>query len=308
MRYVGLVAEESSVASKQRHSYPMMIVIQQMPQHVRRVQFDIGSSSISSGDSGDGFSLSPTTLFGRLGSFFSGLLNFPPPTPRGEQDTVQGLYNTQEGADVCGAFSAIDGLDGAQVINEGFQANCAFTSKALDDGGQVIDFPFEFKFFGAETGFSKGVLTTNGALLFVDEVFEICDFNASPIQLGDSDIEAVRGIPRIQFAKSDLEIQEGDKVVLLATSESMIISYEPVDSFGATGSTNAQLELYPNGDFDIRWGDVTLIRALSAGAESEDLQLATPANLASGTFDSVGVESVPSNLSNLCLAFFAPRA
>lgn len=193
----------------------------------------------------------------------------------------------------CGSFASISGT-GVEILSN---PSNQFISVVI---------PFTFPVLGT-SGVTSVTVTSNGSILLDNSAASPA--GPLPIMLGDSGDAA---IPRIQALQTSLD---GGNVYAQATANSFIVSWETMDLVGFEDQTslNFQVELFDNGDFDIRWGSSLLINlplispTFGAGVEDESLGFASPA--VGELFDMDGIQGLRPIIpfpGGECNAFRAP--
>lgn len=220
-------------------------------------------------------------------------------------------YTVQSGVPVCGTFTSIAdvGTDLLTTFDSTVLPQSPFYT--LNEGvTPSIPLGFTFKPFGLGPGYTTITVNTNGSIYFGEPILPQLNNGIYPIVAAPlaADPET---FPRISVVQSDLDLSNNGSVFVYNTGSSFIVSYEDADFFGlGITRVNAQVELFPTGAFEIRWGDITQTINFSAGIEDETLlglhsNPAMPAVLGD-FFDAQGVTSGGIVPSNQCTAFELP--
>ena len=160
----------------------------------------------------------------------------------------------------AGTYASIQGVPGA--------AQLAVIS-ACDDCVETVPLSFSFPWFG--TNLTSITVSSNGAIIMDASTGNLC-CSAWALDDGQAGGAPVLAAPvdRISVVQEDLDPQ-GMNVWMLDTGVSMIISYEAVSWFPgpASGSVEAQVELFANGAIEVRFGAiVTLANNFVCGTTS----------------------------------------
>jgi hypothetical protein len=204
----------------------------------------------------------------------------------------------------CGTFSPIGSDPAATPVV--FTASGG-TFPANDDGFTLITLPRPFPAFGDDSISTIG-LSTNGAFTLdgtLTSFVNVLPARALPIStINNPNTDA--SVPRISFAQEDLII---NATFTVDKGTSFVISYDNAAFFNSVAQTaQVQVELFDNGDFDIRWGlllpDDDFI-AVGIEDETRVPPVAIPASLgaffnADGITVGAGTVNMP---QNRCLAF-----
>lgn len=174
----------------------------------------------------------------------------------------------------CDAYAPIGGTPGATLL-------AGITNS--DDASQLVALPFTFMFYG-DTPFNDVRVNSNGGLVFSGSTGSQC-CSAYPIQVG-----AFPDYPVLQVVKEDLDPGDYGDVWYRDNGGSVTISWEGVAFWANTGQANGQVELWPNGDFEVRWSNTAGDSFDDISSGGEDATHAPPwASPVTGTgWDAVG--------------------
>lgn len=183
----------------------------------------------------------------------------------------------------CSAFSSISGNASSTVLS---------TVSNADDTTEVVALPFTFNWYG-DTPVNNITVSSNGEINLNGSTSSNC-CSADPVEIGGSIT-----YPRIALAQEDLDPGNttASNIYALDTGTSFIIEYNIVPFFPNNGEVNTQVELYPNGELEIRWGTGdTVGNTIAAGVE-DDTRLVPAATPVTGApFASNGTTSTfPTN-------------
>lgn len=225
----------------------------------------------------------------------------PPPVPRGEQTTGPGPYTVTDNVADCGTFQPLRPLFDAGTSGIVDLTTLPTESTAVPSWKRVC----EFRQYGdAAPGFPE-VSINQAANIALFNPTTIISFWAYGFGLDFSDANA--------------------DAFFWNTGSSCIASFETVNIDPGNGQINVQVELYPNGDFDIRWGTFeignTILDIAEVYAGINSFAPNRPAAPAIGPgFDSDGTSygvdnpNLPTGstntldkVQNTCNAFFATR-
>lgn len=212
----------------------------------------------------------------------------------------------------CGSFTSI-----ASTGTQLGMSNC-------DDCYEEVTLPFGFPWLGGPEQTSM-IISSNGFVYFVDG--NECRTNtrrsfccsALPITSFTETQRKSYQPRRISLIQEDINPLETGEVYTLDTGSSFIVSFEDVNFYPNSSDirVNAQLELWPNGDVELRWGDGSLTASgvqekIAAGLEDHlvlscdgEGTVAVPAPNAA--FDSNGI-AWTAYPSNECVRFSAEPA
>lgn len=192
----------------------------------------------------------------------------------------------------CSAYATISGDPGAVLLG---------TVSACDDCTELVALPFTFNWYG-DTAISAVRVSSNGQININsgDTSSNCC--SADAVEVGGAYTQ-----PRIAVAQEDIDPGDYGDVYALDTGSSFIVDFAGTAFFANAGELNAQVELFPNGDVEVRWGFIDAAgNALAAGVEDDTRAppAATPATGA-GFTGAPGVALDGSLLSNQCRRFTA---
>ncbi len=147
----------------------------------------------------------------------------------------------------AGTYASIQGVPGASLLTG---------VSSCDDCTEAVPLSFSFPWFG--NNLTSITVSSNGAIIMDASTGSLC-CSAWALDDGQAGGAPVLTTPvdRISVAQEDLD-PAGMNVWMLDTGVSMIISYEAVSWFPgpATGSVEAQAELFANGAIEIRFGAI----------------------------------------------------
>ena len=228
----------------------------------------------------------------------------PIPT-RGEEATTLGPYTVTNDVADCGTFQAL------RPLLEAGTAGIVDLTMLEADATDATPVPSwtvacDFRQYGEPVLGSNEILISQAGVIQVNNPSGLIRFVQKTNEFGMDYTEAKA------------------KAYFWNTGSSCIVSFETVDMSVIGGEINAQIELYPNGDFDIRWGSFEIGSAGldTAGITSSDTSGDRPPAPAIGPgFDSDGVSFGASTLDaligsttntldkvqNTCNAFFSKR-
>jgi len=152
-----------------------------------------------------------------------------------------------------GTFAPIGALPGA-VLLAGVSS--------CDDCTEVVTLPFTFPWYGGALNVTQVNVSSNGSInLGPGAAASLC-CSAWALDNGQAGGTPVPGqqVARIDVLQEDLDpAGTGGNIYALSLGTSFIISYESVSFYPgpASGSVNAQVELFVTGDIEIRIGTVT---------------------------------------------------
>ena len=192
----------------------------------------------------------------------------------------------------CSAYSTISGDPSAVILNT--ISNC-------DDCTELVALPFTFSWWG-DTPITDVQVSSNGQINIdsTDTGSNCC--SADPVEVGGAYTN-----PRIAVAQEDLDPGDAGEVYTLDTGTSFIVEYNTV-FWPNVGTVNAQVEMFPNGNVELRWGsgDTAGTNSIAAGVEDDtrSVPAATPAT--GSPFTAGGVtDTFP---TGQCRLFTAPAA
>jgi hypothetical protein len=199
-----------------------------------------------------------------------------------------------------------------------------------DDCFEEVTLPFGFPWLGGPEQTSM-IISSNGFVYFVDG--NECRTNTrSSFCCNNIPIRSFTEIQRrslqprrISLIQEDINPLETGNVYTLNTGSSFIVSFEDVNFFSTSSSSdirvNAQLELWPNGDVELRWGDGSLTASVDSTVFQETIvagledhlvlscdgegTVAVPAPNAAFDSDGIARTAYP---SNECVRFSAEPA
>lgn len=210
---------------------------------------------------------------------------------------VPGYYSVSSTA--CHRFQSIrDEPDGVEVTDN-LRGN-------LRSGSAPLRIPFPFPAFGYAPGYQDMAWSADGTL-FLNQTMGFG--NVSPIVSDPTAFFQMDKLPRIQLAQEDLTVLS---VYTLDKGSSFVLSYEDAIFSNsenlATRVAQFQIELYPSGDFEIRWGTMlgSSTDHISSGIEDESVGLASPAVL-DGFFNEFGITAPGVLPDSQCNAFTLQR-
>jgi len=150
---------------------------------------------------------------------------------------------------------AVAGLEFYEIGNIGTgSAGTKLPISNMDDALQEIDLPFVFPFFGID--YVKVTVDTNGNLFF--GAGAISTWGEQPVN---------GAYTRVAVAANDWDISSNasQRVLSLDTDDSLIVSWErgisafPGSDPSNNGNVDFQVELYPSGDVEVRYGNGVLL-------------------------------------------------
>jgi hypothetical protein len=149
-------------------------------------------------------------------------------------------------------YAALAGLPGTVTLNA--VSNC-------DDCVESVNLSFPFPWFAGLRTVTQIGVASNGAIILDGSTQSPC---CGPLHL------TVGEPARISIAQADLDPGTRGTVYVRDTGASVTISFEGVQFYGAPASTvNAQAELFPTGDVEIRFGVMSPNGAVIATGLSE---------------------------------------
>lgn len=128
-----------------------------------------------------------------------------------------------------------------------------------DDCSAPIPLPFAFPFVGttAVQTAVQIVVASNGFVWLDDMTNDPQPAPYATLLCG--------GMPRIAAYWADLDPASGGAVHLDSSAASVVVTWAAVPNHFGGGAVTAQLEMFQNGDFELRWGAVTAIQSAIVG-------------------------------------------
>ncbi len=189
----------------------------------------------------------------------------------------------------CGDFSSISGAPGVMTLA---------TVSGCDDCTELVNLPFSFSWF-YDTPINAVQVSSNGQINIDSTDTDNNCCTPDPVEVGGAYTE-----PRIAVAQEDLNPSSGGTIFALDTGNSFIIEYSNVVFFSDDGNVEAQVELFPAGDVEIRWGNLTSVDDnIAVGLEDDTRAMpgATPA--AGAPFLAGGIADFTALPANSCRRF-----
>ena len=137
----------------------------------------------------------------------------------------------------CSAYSTISGDPSAVILN---------TVSTCDDCTELVSLPFLFQWWG-DTPTTAVRVSSNGQINIDSTNTSSNCCSADPVEVGGYTD------PRIALAQEDLNPGASGTIYALDTGTSLIIEYNTV-FYSNSGSVNAQVEMFPDGNVELRWG------------------------------------------------------
>jgi hypothetical protein len=178
------------------------------------------------------------------------------------------------------------------------------TVSGCDDCTELVTLPFIFNWYG-DTPITQVRVSSNGQINIdaTDTSSNCC--GADPVVVGGA-----YTLPRIAVAQEDLYpgISAG-AIYALDTGSSFIIDFNNIVFFGGGGNVQAQVELFPNGDIQIRWGQVLSDGSSIAVGVEDDTRVPQDAVPATGApFLADGIAANPNMPQDQCRGFVVAAA
>ena len=153
-----------------------------------------------------------------------------------------------------------------------------------DDSTQQVQLPFEFPWFS--TTLTRVVVSSNGQInmdgRFIDNCCSADKISPNSNYNGE----------RVAIAQEDLNPSRGGDIFVLEKTSSVVISFEGVPFFSSQGEVNAQVELFEDGEIELRWGTGFMAgQSMAAGVQSDAEEVYAPVTTAGGANFSDGVTS-----------------
>jgi hypothetical protein len=194
----------------------------------------------------------------------------------------------------CGNYSSIVGQSGTVMLS---------TISSCDDCTELVALPFTFNWYG-DTSITQVRVSSNGQINInsADTSSNCC--SADSVVVGGSYTQ-----PRIAVAQEDLNPGASlGAVYALDTGSSYIIDYSDIAFFGFPGNVQAQVELFPDGRVEIRWGQLVSDNDSIAVGVEDDTRIPPAATPAAGApFNSTGIAPFTNLPQNQCRLFTPPQ-
>jgi hypothetical protein len=191
----------------------------------------------------------------------------------------------------CSAYSSIVGQPGTVLLP---------TVSGCDDCTELVTLPFTFNWYG-DTPITQVQVSSNGQInINAGDTDNNC-CSADPVVVAGAYTQ-----PRIAVAQEDLYPPTGGGIYALDTGSSFIIEYDNIPFYFDVGNVQAQVELFPNGDIQIRWGQVLSDGSSIAVGVEDDTRIPQDAVPATGApFVGDGIANNPNMPQDQCRSFTA---